>query len=58
MDLRDPRILAMTTADHHFLEADYNEYADANASGAAFCRSVALIVSINSLINFKFSIIW
>lgn len=57
MDLRDPRILAMTTADHHFLEADYNEYADANASGAAFCRSVALIVSINSLINFKFSII-
>ncbi|KAK4752926.1 hypothetical protein SAY87_021724 [Trapa incisa] len=44
LDLRDPRILAMTTADGHLMETDYDEYADANDTGAAFCRSVALIL--------------
>ncbi|XP_030529959.1 uncharacterized protein LOC115740586 isoform X2 [Rhodamnia argentea] len=44
LDLRDPRILAMAAAERHFLEADYDEYADTNASGAAFCRSAALIL--------------
>ncbi|KAK8618166.1 hypothetical protein V6N13_116035 [Hibiscus sabdariffa] len=43
-DLRDPRILAMAAAERHLLEADYDEYADSNASGAAFCRSAALIL--------------
>lgn len=43
LDLRDPRLLAL--AERHFLEADYDEYAASNASGAAFCRSAALIVS-------------
>ncbi|XP_030473525.1 uncharacterized protein LOC115691093 [Syzygium oleosum] len=43
LDLRDPRILAMA-AERHFLEAEYDEYADTNASGAAFCRSAALIL--------------
>lgn len=42
--MRDPRLLAMAAAERHLLEADYDEYADSNASGAAFCRSAALIV--------------
>lgn len=45
LDLRDPRVLAMAEAERHFLEAEYDEYAASNASGAAFCRSAALIVS-------------
>lgn len=44
LDLRDPRILAMAAAQRHFLEAEYDEYAATNASGAAFCRSAALIL--------------
>ncbi|THF97808.1 hypothetical protein TEA_007352 [Camellia sinensis var. sinensis] len=43
LDLRDPRILAMAAAERHLLDADYDEYADTNANGAAFCRSAALI---------------
>ncbi|XP_008784037.1 uncharacterized protein LOC103703101 [Phoenix dactylifera] len=44
LDLHDHRILAMATAQRHFLEAEYDDYADTNASGAAFCRSAALIL--------------
>lgn len=44
LDLHDPRILAMAAAQRHFLEAEYDEYAAANAGGAAFCRSAALIL--------------
>lgn len=33
----------MATAQRHLVEAEYDEYAT-NASGAAFCRSAALIV--------------
>lgn len=44
LDLRDPRLLAMAEAERHFLEAEYDEYAASNASGAAFCRSAALIL--------------
>eukprot|EP01018_Ginkgo_biloba_P038533 Gb_09261 [translate_table: standard] len=44
LDLHDPRLLAMAAAERHFLEAEYDEYAAANASGAAFCRSAALIL--------------
>lgn len=45
LDLRDPRLLAMAAAERHFLESEYDEYADTSANGAAFCRSAALIVS-------------
>ncbi|KAI3968783.1 hypothetical protein MKX01_028933, partial [Papaver californicum] len=34
----------MAAAERHFLEAEYDEYAAINASGAAFCRSAALIL--------------
>ncbi|KAL5761782.1 hypothetical protein ACOSP7_018046 [Xanthoceras sorbifolium] len=44
LDLHDPRLLAIAEAEHHFLEAEYDEYAASNASGAAFCRSAALIL--------------
>ncbi|PHT88357.1 hypothetical protein T459_10463 [Capsicum annuum] len=44
LDLHDPRLLAMAAAERHLLEADYDEYADSSASGAAFCRSAALIL--------------
>ncbi|KAF5185620.1 RING/FYVE/PHD zinc finger superfamily protein [Thalictrum thalictroides] len=44
LDLNDPRLLAMAAAERHFMEAEYDEYAATNASGAAFCRSAALIL--------------
>ncbi|KAJ8563208.1 hypothetical protein K7X08_031660 [Anisodus acutangulus] len=44
VDLHDPRLLAMAAAERRLLEADYDEYADSSASGAAFCRSAALIL--------------
>lgn len=46
LDLRDPRLLAIAEAERQFLEVEYDEYAASNASGAAFCRSAALIVSL------------
>ena len=45
LDLHDPRLLAMAAAERRLLEAQYAEYADANASGAAFYRAAVLIVS-------------
>ncbi|XP_071904079.1 uncharacterized protein [Coffea arabica] len=44
VDLNDPRLIAMATAERHLLEPEYDEYADSSASGAAFCRSAALIL--------------
>ncbi|KAK3223043.1 hypothetical protein Dsin_010068 [Dipteronia sinensis] len=44
LDLHDPRLLAIAEAERHFLESEYDEYAASNASGAAFCRSAALIL--------------
>ncbi|KAJ8760929.1 hypothetical protein K2173_021967 [Erythroxylum novogranatense] len=44
VDLHDPRILAIAESERHFLENEYDEYASSNASGAAFCRSAALIL--------------
>ncbi|OIT21216.1 PREDICTED: uncharacterized protein LOC109219200 [Nicotiana attenuata] len=41
LDLHDPRLLAIAEAERQLLEDDYNS---ANASGAAFCRSAALIL--------------
>ncbi|KAE9605526.1 hypothetical protein Lal_00024831 [Lupinus albus] len=44
LDLSDPRLLAIAEAERQFLDAEYDEYAASNASGAAFCRSAALIL--------------
>ena len=46
LDLRDTRLLAIADAERHFLEAEYDDYAASNDSGAAFCRSAALIVCL------------
>ncbi|XP_060669127.1 uncharacterized protein LOC107428981 [Ziziphus jujuba] len=40
----DPRLMAMAEAERHFLEAEYDDYAASNASGAAFCSAAALIL--------------
>lgn len=44
LDLHDPRLLAMATAERHLLATEYDDY-DANASGSTFYRFAALIVS-------------
>ncbi|KAF5449644.1 hypothetical protein F2P56_030068 [Juglans regia] len=56
LDLSDPRILAIAEAERHFLESEYDEYAASNASGAAFCRSVALILMALLLLRHALSI--
>lgn len=43
----------MAEAERHFLEAEYDEYTSTNATGAAFCRSAALIVSTREIINYR-----
>lgn len=49
-DPRDPRNLAIAAAQQQLLEAEYGEYAENSANGAAFCRSAALIVRRASLL--------
>ncbi|KAH7652556.1 Protein involved in mRNA turnover and stability protein [Dioscorea alata] len=56
LDLHDPRILAMAAAQRHFLEAEYDDYAATNASGAAFCRSAVLILMALLLLRHALSI--
>ncbi|KAG0480390.1 hypothetical protein HPP92_011248 [Vanilla planifolia] len=56
IDLRDPRILAMAAAQRQLLESEYDEYAASNASGAAFCRSAALILMALLLLRHALSI--
>lgn len=51
LDLRDTRLLAIAEAERHFLEAEYDDYAASNDSGAAFCRSAALIVGFLILVR-------
>ncbi|KAK4376679.1 hypothetical protein RND71_002975 [Anisodus tanguticus] len=48
LDLHDPRVLAIAEAERQLLEAEYDDYNSANASGAAFCRSAALIPKLSS----------
>ncbi|CAJ1939827.1 unnamed protein product [Sphenostylis stenocarpa] len=56
LDLRDPRLLAIAEAERQFLEAEYDGYAASNASGAAFCRSVALILMALLLLRHALSV--
>nr|CAB3491943.1 unnamed protein product [Digitaria exilis] len=56
MDLRDPRILAVAAAQRRLLEAEYDGYATTDASGAAFCRSAALILMALLLLRHALSI--
>ncbi|KAG8383086.1 hypothetical protein BUALT_Bualt05G0148000 [Buddleja alternifolia] len=45
LDMNDPRLRAIAEAERQLFDADYDEYNGTNNSGAAFCRSAALIVS-------------
>lgn len=56
MDLRDPRILAVAAAQRRLLEAEYDGYGTTDASGAAFCRSAALILMALLLLRHALSI--
>jgi len=56
LDLHDPRVMAMAEAERHFLEAEYDEYAATDASGAAFCRSAALILMALLLLRHALSV--
>ncbi|PKI77985.1 uncharacterized protein LOC116189419 [Punica granatum] len=55
-DPRDPRNLAFAAAERRLLEAEYGEYAENSASGAAFCRSAALILMALLLLRHALSI--
>ncbi|CAN8264650.1 unnamed protein product [Cochlearia groenlandica] len=55
-DLSDPRILAIAAAERRFFDSDYDEYADSNSNGAAFCRSVALILMALLLLRHALSL--
>lgn len=46
----------MAAAERHFLEAEYDDYADSSASGAAFCRSAALILMALLLLRHAMSL--
>lgn len=46
LDMHDPRLLAIAEAERQLFEADYDDYNGTNSSGAAFCRSAALIVRL------------
>ncbi|KHN28147.1 E3 ubiquitin-protein ligase MARCH3, partial [Glycine soja] len=56
LDLRDTRLLAIAEAERQFLEAEYDGYAASHASGAAFCRSVALILMALLLLRHALSV--
>lgn len=56
VDLHDPRLLEMVTAKCHFQEADYGEYADPNASGAAFCHFATLILMVLLLLRYALTV--
>ncbi|XP_070016165.1 uncharacterized protein [Nicotiana sylvestris] len=54
LDINDPRLLSMAVRERHLQEADHDEYADASASGAAFCRSAALFLMALLLLRHAF----
>ncbi|KAK7251893.1 hypothetical protein RIF29_35493 [Crotalaria pallida] len=56
LDLHDPRLLAIAEAERQFLEAEYDGYAASNVSGAAFCRSAALILMALLLLRHALSV--
>ncbi|KAL6577605.1 hypothetical protein OROMI_009933 [Orobanche minor] len=45
-DLYDPRIIAMVSTDHSFLDPDYNEYEVSTSRSIVCCRSVAIIFMV------------
>ncbi|KAG8366345.1 hypothetical protein BUALT_Bualt17G0070200 [Buddleja alternifolia] len=56
LDMHDPRLLAIAEAERQLFEADYDDYNGTNSSGAAFCRSAALILMALLLLRHALSI--
>ncbi|CAA0834681.1 RING/FYVE/PHD zinc finger superfamily protein [Striga hermonthica] len=56
LDMNDPRLLAIAEAERQLFEADYDDYNSTNNSGAAFCRSAALILMALLLLRHALSI--
>ncbi|MCD7473244.1 hypothetical protein HAX54_014961 [Datura stramonium] len=54
LGLNDPQLLSMAVTERQLQEADNDEYADASASGAAFCRSAALFLMALLLLRHAF----
>ncbi|KAK6159954.1 hypothetical protein DH2020_003335 [Rehmannia glutinosa] len=52
LDMHDPRLLAIAEAERQLFEADYDDYNGTNSSGAAFCRSAALILFLLRAVGF------
>lgn len=48
LDLDDRQILAIAAVERHILEAEHDGYVYTGVNGIAFCRLVALFVSIHS----------
>lgn len=44
-DLNNPRIIAMVSTDHTFLDPEYDEYAVSTSRSIVCCRTVAIIVT-------------
>ncbi|KAL6505608.1 hypothetical protein OROHE_022987 [Orobanche hederae] len=55
VDMHDSRLMALAEAERQFFEADYDDY-NSNSSGAAFCRSAALILMALLLLRHALSI--
>jgi hypothetical protein len=56
LDLHDPRLLALATAEQHLLATEYVEYDDANESGTAFYRFAALVLMALLLLRHSLTI--
>ncbi|KAL3631167.1 hypothetical protein CASFOL_024151 [Castilleja foliolosa] len=56
LGMHDPRLFAIAEAERQLFEADYDDYNGANNSGAAFCRSAALILMALLLLRHALSI--
>ncbi|XP_075523953.1 uncharacterized protein LOC142556372 [Primulina tabacum] len=56
LDMHDPQLLALAEAERQLMESDYDDYNGTNSSGAAFCRSAALILMALLLLRHALSI--
>ncbi|KAL8518717.1 hypothetical protein ACS0TY_009894 [Phlomoides rotata] len=56
LDMNDPRLLAIAEAERQLFDTDYDDYNGTNSSGAAFCRSAALILMALLLLRHALSI--
>ncbi|XP_073021852.1 uncharacterized protein [Primulina eburnea] len=56
LDMHDPRLRALAEAERQLIDSDYDDYNGTNSSGAAFCRSAALILMALLLLRHALSV--